>query len=73
VSPETDDPRQPNPEDELIDIDAVCAEIGGTKPVSPATVYRHIALGRIDKPIHPTPGISRWFRNRIRAQARSGQ
>ena len=57
-------------EDQLIDIKAVCAEIGGSKPVNPATVYRAIARGEIDPPVHPTRGISRWSRNRIRAQAR---
>ena len=60
-------------DDELIDIKAVCAEIGGSKPVNPATVYRAIARGDIDPPLHPTPGISRWSRSRIRAFARGGK
>lgn len=57
-------------DDELIDIKAVCREIGGSRPVAPCTVYRAIARGDFDPPIHPTPGISRWFRNRTRAYAR---
>jgi hypothetical protein len=57
-------------DDELIDIKEVCREFGGTKPVHPSSVYRGIQRGEIDEPFHPTPGISRWARNRIREQAR---
>jgi predicted DNA-binding transcriptional regulator AlpA len=59
--------------DQLIDIEEVCRELGGNKPVDRATVYRAIARGEIDPPIHPTPGISRWSRNSIRARARGGK
>lgn len=59
-------------EDELIDIKEVCREIGGSRPVNAASVYRAIQRGDFDPPIHPTPGISRWSRNRTRAFARRG-
>ena len=60
-------------DDELIDIKEVCRELGGSKPVNVATVYRAIARGDVDPPLHPTPGISRWSRNRIRSQARASK
>jgi predicted DNA-binding transcriptional regulator AlpA len=56
--------------DELIDIEEVCREFGGSKKVDRSTVYRAIQRGDFDQPIHPTPGISRWFRSRARAFAR---
>jgi predicted DNA-binding transcriptional regulator AlpA len=59
-------------QDELIDIKAVCAEVGGSKPVNASTIYRAITRGDFDPPFHPTPGISRWSRNRTRAFARGG-
>jgi hypothetical protein len=59
-------------EEELIDIREVCRELGGSKPLHPATVYRAILRGDVDPPLHPTPGASRWIRGRIRARARGG-
>jgi hypothetical protein len=38
----------------------VGAFFGGSKPLHPATVYRGIKEGRIPRPYHPSPGISRW-------------
>jgi predicted DNA-binding transcriptional regulator AlpA len=59
-------------DDELIDIHEVCREFGGNEPVDRGTVYRAIRRGDFDKPIHPTPGIARWYRSRARAFARRG-
>jgi predicted DNA-binding transcriptional regulator AlpA len=56
--------------DDLIDMKEVCRELGGSKPVSPASVYRGIQKGLIDPPFHPIEGISRWSRGHIREVAR---
>jgi predicted DNA-binding transcriptional regulator AlpA len=47
---------------ELLDRPAVCAFFGGTRPIHPASLYRGIRVGRYPRPIHPSPGISRWLR-----------
>jgi predicted DNA-binding transcriptional regulator AlpA len=44
----------------LLDRKAVEVFFGGTKPLHPATVYRHIRAGRIPPPIKLSPGCSRW-------------
>jgi predicted DNA-binding transcriptional regulator AlpA len=44
----------------LLDRKAVEVFFGGTKPLHPATVYRHIAAGRIPPPIKISAGCSRW-------------
>jgi len=40
-------------------IKSACAEIGGNRPVHPATYYRGVREGRYPAPVHPSPGISR--------------
>jgi predicted DNA-binding transcriptional regulator AlpA len=44
----------------LLDRPAVSAFFGGTKPLHPSTVYRHIKAGRIPAPIKISVGCSRW-------------
>jgi hypothetical protein len=60
-------------DDVLIDIEETRRELGGTKPVSRASVYRGIQKGLIDPPYHPLDGISRWSRKHIREVARRSQ
>jgi predicted DNA-binding transcriptional regulator AlpA len=47
---------------DLLDLRAVCALFGGTRPINPATLYRGIRLGRYPAPIKIGPGSSRWLR-----------
>ena len=45
--------------DDLMTVTDACRMIGGTKPISRATFYRHVQTGRFPAPVHPSPGISR--------------
>jgi len=47
---------------DYLSAEEVCRIVGGDKPISAATLYRHIKAGRLPAPEHPTPGISRWRR-----------
>ncbi|MER8574561.1 hypothetical protein NKG99_24245 [Mesorhizobium sp. M1409] len=48
-------------DDDLVTADVACQIIGGRhSPINKATLYRLISRGRVPKPIHPAPGISRW-------------
>jgi predicted DNA-binding transcriptional regulator AlpA len=44
----------------LLDRKAVEVFFGGTKPLHPSTVYRHIKAGIIPPPIKISAGCSRW-------------
>jgi prophage regulatory protein len=46
---------------ELLDREAVCRLIGGTRPINAATLYRGIRKGRYPQPIKVGPGSSRWL------------
>jgi predicted DNA-binding transcriptional regulator AlpA len=46
---------------DLLDISAVCAMLGGTRPRNPSSVYRYVAKGIWPKPIK-IGGTSRWLR-----------
>jgi predicted DNA-binding transcriptional regulator AlpA len=46
---------------ELLDIHAVCAMLGGTRPRNPSSVYRYVAKGIWPKPIR-IGGTARWIR-----------
>jgi predicted DNA-binding transcriptional regulator AlpA len=50
----------------FLDCDAVRKLIGGTRPVNRSSVYRLVARGLWPKPVHPTPGISRWIASECR-------
>jgi predicted DNA-binding transcriptional regulator AlpA len=54
-------------DDDMMDCKATCAFFGGNKPIHAATLYRGIKQGRIPKPLHPAPGISRWSRAECKA------
>jgi predicted DNA-binding transcriptional regulator AlpA len=55
-------------DDELLDIKATCAFLGGNKPLNPSTVYRAIARGDLPPPEKPTGrGCSRWSKDALRA------
>jgi predicted DNA-binding transcriptional regulator AlpA len=67
----TDDAPDTSTDDELIDIDELCIELGGkTKPLNRATPYRMIRRGEFRPPIHPSPGVSRWYRRWVREHKR---
>ena len=54
-------------QEDMLDRDAVCAFIGGTRPIHPATLYRGIAAGRYPKPVHVAPNAARWLRSECEA------
>jgi predicted DNA-binding transcriptional regulator AlpA len=53
-------------DDDLWDIREVCKFFGGTKPLHPATIYRHVKTGLISPPDH-IGGSSRWRGSKCRA------
>jgi hypothetical protein len=53
-------------DDEWWDIQEVCRFFGGTKPLNPATIYRHIKNGIISRPDH-VGGLSRWRKSKCLA------
>jgi len=57
---------------DLLDIAALCIVVGGTKPVSKATVYRLVKSGRLPPPIHVSPNIRRWVRGAVVSAMTSG-
>jgi predicted DNA-binding transcriptional regulator AlpA len=50
----------------LLDRKEVCRLFGGSRPLNPSTVYRHIRLGLIPKPVK-VGGSSRWLRSECEA------
>jgi predicted DNA-binding transcriptional regulator AlpA len=44
----------------FLDIGAVCAFFGGSRPLSPSTIYRLIKMGRVPPPVS-IGGSSRWI------------
>ena len=55
-----------NDDDVLITKKEALVLLGGEKkPIDASTFYRQIAAGRYHKPLHPTPGISRWKKNKL--------
>jgi len=50
----------------LLDKAEVCRLFGGSKPINPATLYRHIQAGRLPRPIK-VGGSSRWLREQVEA------
>jgi len=45
----------------LLDIKAVCAMLGGSRPLNPCSIYRYISKGVWPKPIK-VGGNSRWVK-----------
>jgi predicted DNA-binding transcriptional regulator AlpA len=57
------------PDDDLLDIDDVCAFFGGSKPLHPATIYR--GLGKqYPKPLKVGRHAVRWLRSECEAALR---
>lgn len=54
----------------LLDRRAVCALLGGSKPINPSTLYRGIRKGRYPPPVKVGPGSSRWVRSECEAVLR---
>jgi predicted DNA-binding transcriptional regulator AlpA len=52
---------------ELLDIDAVCAFFGGSRPLDRATIYRGVAEGRYPQPIKVGKNSNRWLRSECAA------
>jgi len=50
----------------LLDRKEVCRLFGGTRPINPATLYRHIRQGLLPKPVK-VGGSSRWLRDECEA------
>jgi predicted DNA-binding transcriptional regulator AlpA len=50
----------------LLDKGEVCRLFGGSRPLNPSTVYRHIRRGIIPKPLK-VGGSSRWLRTECEA------
>jgi predicted DNA-binding transcriptional regulator AlpA len=67
------------PQPELLHRAAVCALLGGSRPINSATLYRWVKAGRIAKPVKLSPGSSRWLRTEVMAalaamvEGRTGQ
>jgi predicted DNA-binding transcriptional regulator AlpA len=53
--------------DDLLDLRATCALIGGSRPINPATLYRNIRKGIYPAPLKIGPNASRWLRAEIEA------
>jgi predicted DNA-binding transcriptional regulator AlpA len=53
--------------DDLLDLRATCALIGGSRPINAATLYRNIRAGRYPAPIKVGPNTSRWLRIEVEA------
>jgi predicted DNA-binding transcriptional regulator AlpA len=51
--------------DELITVKQAWSIVGGSRPISVPTYYRHVKSGRFPAPCHPSPGISRIRRSEL--------
>jgi predicted DNA-binding transcriptional regulator AlpA len=52
---------------ELLDIVAVCAFFGGSRPLDRATIYRGVVEGRYPRPIKIGKNSNRWLRSECAA------
>jgi predicted DNA-binding transcriptional regulator AlpA len=52
---------------DLLDLRAVCALLGGSRPINGAPLYRGIRKGRYPAPIKIGPNASQWLRGEIEA------
>jgi predicted DNA-binding transcriptional regulator AlpA len=57
------------PDDDLLDIDEVCAFFGGSKPLHPATIWRGVGK-RYPKPLKIGRQSRRWLRSECEAALR---
>ncbi len=51
--------------DTLLDTPSVCALIGGSRPINPATLWRGVKSGIYPKPIKVSPNANRWKRSEV--------
>jgi predicted DNA-binding transcriptional regulator AlpA len=51
--------------DELLDKDAACRFIGGSRPINAATLYRGVKTGIYPRPIKVSPSASRWCKSEL--------
>ncbi len=56
--------------DEWLDIPAVCAFIGGTRPIHPATYYRGVKAGRYSAPEQRGANVKRVNSRKLAADLR---
>jgi predicted DNA-binding transcriptional regulator AlpA len=59
----------PIADDELLDLDEVCAFFGGSKPLHPATIYRGLG-SRYPRPVRVGPNSNRWLKSECEAALR---
>jgi predicted DNA-binding transcriptional regulator AlpA len=52
---------------DLMDVAAVCAFFGGTRPLDQSTLYRGIAANRYPRPIYVGAKTVRWLRSECEA------
>ena len=52
---------------DLLDRRAVCALLGGSRPINVSTLYRNIAKGHFPRPIKVGAGSSRWLKHEVEA------
>jgi predicted DNA-binding transcriptional regulator AlpA len=51
----------------LLDADAACRLLGGSRPINPATLYRGIKAGIFPRPVKIAPNIARWRKSELEA------
>jgi predicted DNA-binding transcriptional regulator AlpA len=56
----------PIADDDLLDLDEVCAFFGGNRPLHPATIYRGLGV-RYPHPVKVGPNSNRWLRSECQA------
>jgi predicted DNA-binding transcriptional regulator AlpA len=52
--------------DDLLDVDAACSYLGGTKRLSRATLYRMVKSGQVAPPVKIAPNITRFIKSSLR-------
>jgi hypothetical protein len=57
-------------DDEWLDIPAICAVIGGNRPIHPSTYYRGVKAGRYSAPEQRGANVKRVSRRKIEADLR---
>ena len=50
------------PDHDLLDANAACQLIGGTRPLHPSTLWRGVRAGIYPPPIKVSPNSNRWKR-----------
>jgi predicted DNA-binding transcriptional regulator AlpA len=58
---------QPSESSDLLDEQAVCATLGGSRPIHPSTLYRGIRAGTYPKPVKIGKKTNRWLKSEVTA------